>query len=321
VIDSRINRKWLALELKRALAQGTLTVCGPRDCHGCAPFARDCVSGLVAQTTGRPLDPATPLLSTPTAPGPGLPAARSAAPPLGPREGGAPATPEGEGMRLRYRGRFTKSGRLRFLGHLDLTRMLLRALRRAGVPLVYSRGFNPKPRVSFSPALSMGVASEAEYLDFEVHEALDPLEALERINAKLPAGARFTSLRDIARGAPSVGEGVRAARYRADALADRDPRAAVAGFRDRGSRRIELERKGRRQAFDLDEELLTLEALDGGALRFTLAVRAEGASIRPDEALHAILGERPRGVRLVREDVLVDWNGRLVDPLLAAAAS
>jgi hypothetical protein len=128
-------------------------------------------------------------------------------------------------------------------------------------------------------------------------------------------------LREIPRGTPSVGDGVRAARYRADEIRDRDPRAAIAGFRERGPQRIELERNGRRQAFDLEQELLALEALDDSALRFTLAVRAAGASIRPDEALQAILGERPRGVRLVREDVLVDWNGRLVDPLLAAAAS
>ena len=55
VIHSRVNRKWLAIELARARQEATLTVCGPRDCHGCAPFARDCVKGIVARTTGRPI--------------------------------------------------------------------------------------------------------------------------------------------------------------------------------------------------------------------------------------------------------------------------
>ena len=59
--------------------------------------------------------------------------------------------------------------------------MLLRSLRRADVPLVHSQGFNPKPRVSFGPALSVGVASEGEYMDFECWEPLDADELLERV--------------------------------------------------------------------------------------------------------------------------------------------
>ena len=55
VVHSRVNRKWLALELRRAMQAGTLSVCGPTDCHGCAPFARECVKGIVAETTDRQL--------------------------------------------------------------------------------------------------------------------------------------------------------------------------------------------------------------------------------------------------------------------------
>lgn len=64
VVDSRVNRKWLAIELQRAMKAATLSVCGPRDCHGCAPFARECVRGVVAATTDRPLDVELPMLST-----------------------------------------------------------------------------------------------------------------------------------------------------------------------------------------------------------------------------------------------------------------
>ena len=127
-MDSRVNRKWLAIELKRALMEATLTVCGPKDCHGCAPFARECVKGIVSETTGRPLDSALPVLSTPTAAGPGLPACPSSAPPLvvaSRHEGTAAPVVEGR----RFRARFIKQGRLRFLGHLDLYRLLLPDLR------------------------------------------------------------------------------------------------------------------------------------------------------------------------------------------------
>jgi hypothetical protein len=61
--------------------------------------------------------------------------------------------------------------------------------------------------------------------------------------------------------------------------------------------------------------------LDGDALRLTLALHGGEASLRPEEVLRAIFGERAVGMRLVREELLVDWNGRLINPMLAASAS
>lgn len=326
-VDSRVNRKWLAIELRRALAAGTLTVCGPTDCHGCAPFARECVKGIVAETTDRPLDQGLPVLSTPTAPGPGVPACAGAAPPLLP-----PAGPdvengvrEDEGRpRYRFRARFRKSGRMRFLGHLDLTRLLLRALRRAGVALVYSQGFNPKPRVAFGPALGLGVASEAEYLDLETWDRLDPAATLERVNAALPPGVRFEALRPIRRDSPGLGESVGAARYRVRTGAALDVAGALADFAAAADVTVEREgKRGKTTRFDLKDEVLAIDPIvdePDGDVRMTLAMRNAGASVRPDEALRAIFGEQAGSFRLVREDVLVACRGRLVNPMLAASA-
>jgi radical SAM family uncharacterized protein/radical SAM-linked protein len=322
VVDSRVNRKWLAIELKRALDEGTLTVCGPKDCHGCAPFARECVKGIVAETTGRPLTSDLPLLSTPSAPGPGEPARAESAPALSPRSGRQPQpAPVEEQPRYRYRGRFEKSGRMRFLGHLDIYRLLMRALRRAGVRLVYSQGFNPKPRVAFGPALSVGVESEAEYFDFDCQERLAADELLERVNRVLPDGVRFGSLRSIRRDLPALSDAVRAARYRVHTGNGFDLPATLAAFRGRSPVTVRRERKGKIRTFDLDAELLGLETLDEEAVRMTLAVRNDGASVRPEEALQQIFGDRATDCRLVREELLVEWKGQLVNPLLAAAAS
>jgi len=319
VVDSRVNRKWLAIELKRALAEATLTVCGPKDCHGCAPFARECVKGIVSETTGRAFDSALPILSTPTAAGPGLPACPTSAPPLGlvPRRDAAVAAAVDTAHR--YRARFTKQGRLRFLGHLDLYRLLLRALRRARIGLVYSRGFNPKPRVAFGPALAVGVASEAEYLDFDCSERLEPQQTLARLNAVLPRGVRFEALSEIGRDVPALGDAVRAARYRAHHGDGVDLGALWDEVLWRTPPPVRRERDGKVRTFDLGREMLGLERDPAAAeaLRLTLAVRPDGASVRPEEALAAIFGERAR-FRLVREDMLVEWRGELVDPLLAA---
>ncbi len=319
VVHSRVNRKWLAIELQRAMKEATSTVCGPTDCHGCAPFARDCVKGIVAETTDRQLDSDLAILSTPAAPGPGLPACAGQVPPLKPE-----AIPEPEPetrAKYRYRARFTKAGRLRFLGHLDLTRMLLRGLRRAGVTLVYSQGFNPKPKVGFGPALSVGISSEGEYIDFDTYDRLDPGEAVERINAVLPDDVRFEVVREIRSTVPSLGETIAAARYRVDSRNGLDIAAALQGFRDRGPVTVQRERKGRVRTFELDSELLDLEQLDARRLRLTLAVRSGGGSVRLEEVLSELFPGQTRQLDSVREELLVEWNGRLVNPLLARGLS
>jgi radical SAM-linked protein len=323
VIDSRVNRKWLALELRRAMSAATLSVCGPTDCHGCAPFARDCVTGVVRETTDRPLKASLPVLATPAAPGPGLPACAPQAPPLVRADIGGTPPVEDTRPRYRYRARFTKTGRMRFLGHLDLYRLLMRGLRRAGVSLVYSQGFNPKPRLACGPALPVGVSSEAEYVDFETRAPLDVDLGCERINGALPAGVRFLALVEVPRDLPALGEAVRAACYRVRGPHALDLPGAVREFGRRPPGTVERRREdGKVATFELERELLALEAIDGNAMRLTVAMRQSGASMRADEVVVAVVGQdHAAACDVVREGLLVDWGGTLVDPLLAAMAA
>ncbi len=317
VVDSRVNKKWLALELRRAMSEGTLSICGPTSCHGCAPFAKECVKGVVAATTDRPLDAVLPVLATPVAPGPGEPARAEDAPAL--RPPGGIAEPPDAGPRYRYRVRFAKRGRLRFLGHLDTARTLMRGFRRARVPLTYSRGFNPKPRIQFGPALSVGIESEGEYLDLETTSRLDPSEDVARIGAAMPEGLEIAALRELEGRVPSLGEAVRAARYRVDTGLDGGLPAALEAFRARGRVTIVRERAGRRTVLDLAEALLHLDVAAPGRLRMTLALGGEGASVRPEEVVREILGDDAPGARIVREELLVNAAGRWLDPMLAAS--
>jgi radical SAM family uncharacterized protein/radical SAM-linked protein len=317
VVHSRVNRKWLAIELRRALEAATLTVCGPTDCHGCAPFARDCVKGIVAETTGRALRSDLPVLATPAAPGPGLPAAQ--APTAIAREADAP--PEPPRPKYRYRARFTKPGRLRYLGHLDLTRLVLRALRRAEIELAYSSGFNPKPRVSFGPALSVGIASEAEYVDFESFVRLDVEAVRTRIDAVLPARMRCLALGEIDASVGPITEAIRAVRFRAPLGDDLDPQAAIAALRTRGPIAVRRPTKdGGERTFDLASELLDLRAVEDGAVEMTLVLRTSGASVRPEEVLTLLLGRDASREGIVREELLVEAGEGLVAPLVRAEA-
>lgn len=86
------------------------------------------------------------------------------------------------------RVRFKRGENTKFVSHLDLMKTFDRAFRRAGLPLAYSQGFNPHPSMVFGLPLSVGVTSEAEYMDAELTEEMEKEEFLDRINKSLPAG-------------------------------------------------------------------------------------------------------------------------------------
>jgi radical SAM family uncharacterized protein/radical SAM-linked protein len=322
VLDSLVNKKWLALELKRALVEGTLSICGPTDCHGCAPFAKECVKGVVKETTGRSLDSDLTILATPSAPGPGLPARAIDAPrALTPGESAALKASLGELPRYRYRLRFEKVGRLQFLGHLDLTRAMLRAFRRARIALIYSQGFNPKPRVQFGPALAVGIESHGEYLDLWSFMRLDGQAVVATINDALPRGLRVSALREMRSDAPGLSESIRAARYLARLSQGLSPSRASSTFSARASHSIAREKNGRATTFRLRDWLLEVAEVDATSFRMTLRVGGEGASVRPDEVLTVMFGEAAKKIRLVREDLAILQGDRLVSPMLAEAAA
>jgi radical SAM family uncharacterized protein/radical SAM-linked protein len=84
----------------------------------------------------------------------------------------------------------TKTGRAASLSHLEYMTLIHRAVRRAELPVKYSAGFHPAPRISFGDALPLGVASESELIDLELTAPCEPTEALERLNRELPEGVR-----------------------------------------------------------------------------------------------------------------------------------
>ena len=300
VVDALVNKAWLATELaralrtseKRSLQTQTLAVCGPSSCHGCAPFAKDCVKGIVAETTGRPLAPADRLPPPP------------------------PVVAEAS---LRYRVRYAKQGRPRFVSHLDLIRTLPKVLRRAKVPLTYTAGFHPKPKLSFGPALAVGLESSAEYLDFDSPERLDPAEFLDRMNASSPSGLRFLEMR-LVEGERPVAEAVRQARYEARLVTPPSGRALerLAGAGAGEPIRIVRTRKGESEEVPLGPQLKELTWDTAGNVSMTLAMDA-GATLRPGEILEGLVGQEAVGAIVRRSELWVERGGKLVTPLAPPA--
>ena len=93
-------------------------------------------------------------------------------------------------MLSKYRIKFTKGEKVKFISHLDFMRTFNRAVNRARIPIAYSQGFNPHPVLSFAMPLSVGVTSDSEYLDMELQDSMTGDEIIERLNSSLPEGIR-----------------------------------------------------------------------------------------------------------------------------------
>ena len=105
---------------------------------------------------------------------------------------------------MRVRIRFTKRGKVRFTSHRDVARMWERALRRLALPVAYTEGFSPRPKLSFGLALSTGHESLAEYLDVELREEPDVAALPEQLSPQLPVGIDVTAAVPLAPGSPSL---------------------------------------------------------------------------------------------------------------------
>lgn len=95
-------------------------------------------------------------------------------------------------MPYRIKFIFAKKGEMKFISHLDLMRLLMRALRRAQIPLKMSEGFNPHPKLSFKRALKLGVESQAEEASIGLNQFIEPEDFKLKLQKKLPKGIEIT---------------------------------------------------------------------------------------------------------------------------------
>lgn len=96
-------------------------------------------------------------------------------------------------MRL-VRLEFSKTGKAIYISHLDLMRLMARALRRAKIPLWYTEGFNPHPYMMFAAPLSLGQAAEHEYMDIKIQDEMTDVEIMQRMNDNIPDGVKILSV-------------------------------------------------------------------------------------------------------------------------------
>ncbi|MBI4864596.1 MAG: DUF2344 domain-containing protein [Candidatus Riflebacteria bacterium] len=161
---------------------------------------------------------------------------------------------------------YSKGGLARFLAHLDTCNVLQRAVRRAELPVAFSEGFSPHPRVSFGPPLPIFVEGEREICDVELVEELPVQQAVERMNRTLPSGFAVVEASVVPLKAPSITAAVRQATYRVAAL-DGElgvTEARVAQVLSRQEIVIEKESRGARRSVDIRPAILALTVVEAG---------------------------------------------------------
>lgn len=201
---------------------------------------------------------------------------------------------------MRIQITFAKLGALRYTGHLDLHKLWERAARRAELPLAYSQGFHPQPKMNIAAALPLGFSSRCEVLDMRLEHDI-PLDGLrEKLQGTLPTGIQVTKVENVDERAPTLQTQVVSAEYEVS-LADAD-------FGSDVKRKIEsvlasdsIIRTRREKEYDLRRLIEALDLLDGKIL-MKLAAR-EGATGRPEEVL-AELGVAFEDTRIERTNLL-----------------
>ncbi|MBI2921526.1 MAG: DUF2344 domain-containing protein [Planctomycetes bacterium] len=190
--------------------------------------------------------------------------------------------------RFLYRLRFAKTGRARFFSHHDILRGLERALRRAGLPLSLSEGYNPRPRITFLSALSLGVESLDEWVEVELSEGVEAAEVGARLSGQLPGGI------EVLEAAAAEGRmAAVAAAYEAELPEGAAPDAAAILARER----IVVERKAGEGTREVDiRPWIESVRVAGRKAEFTIRITDSG-SARPEELLR-LLGAP--GARVVR---------------------
>jgi radical SAM-linked protein len=194
--------------------------------------------------------------------------------------------PPAQKLRLRY----AKRGRLRFTSHRDFGRAFERAVQRAGIPVAFSSGFSPHPRISYANASPTGAASEAEYLEIGVTRPCRPAEVRRALDAALPDGLDVLDV--VVAGSGSLADRLEAALWRVDlpGLGIVDVESAVERFLRCDELLVERMTKRGVRSFDCRGAVVRLSTRDGKSERgecaiMEMVVRHGTPAVRPDDIL------------------------------------
>jgi radical SAM-linked protein len=212
--------------------------------------------------------------------------------------------------------RYTKRGKVRWISHRDVARALERAFRIAALPLAFTEGFHPRPKVSFGLALSTGHESDGEYLDLVFAEPVD-LETLpESLTAALPEGMAITGAAALADRAPALQEVVTAVEWQVevDGVDAEEMRHLVDVALGSAELLTQRRRKGRDVTEDVRPVIRRIDVTDHEPTTVVMELVTQPRSAKPGEVLAAIRGDL-REMRALRTRQWIERDGARCEPL------
>jgi radical SAM-linked protein len=221
----------------------------------------------------------------------------------------------------RVRLTYSKLGEARFIGTKETALLFARATRRARLPVAYSQGFHPLPRLSFGPALPLGIESQEEFLDIELTELLSAEEVGRRLHAELPRGFAVTHAEAIDRQVPSIDASIRGFQYTA-AVDSLPSHAQTLSFVEDKLRAFQaspqvLVRKHSRsgeKTVDAKQFLNEITFIPPHSVHLEIAL-TEAGTLKPHEVLGVLFGLTPEDIKVLR----LTKMQTLFDPRSAAA--
>ncbi|MEU4656665.1 TIGR03936 family radical SAM-associated protein [Streptomyces sp. NPDC023723] len=232
----------------------------------------------------------------------------------------------------RIRLRYTKRGRLRFTSHRDFQRAFERALRRAEVPMAYSAGFTPHPKVSYANAAPTGTGSEAEYLEIALTSARDPEQLRTLLDASMPTGLDIVEA--VEARTSGLADRLTASEWelRLDGVDPADAGRAVEAFNEAPAVEVQRRTKNGVRTFDARSAVVCLESAqthgspadrpsDQPCAILRLVVRHVTPAVRPDDVLSGLRAVAdlappvPVAVTRLAQGLLDEETGTVTDPL------
>jgi len=225
------------------------------------------------------------------------------------------------------RVQFSKGDAVRFISHLELMKTFHRAVRRANIPVAFSQGYNPHPRTSFGPPLSVGFTGLCEYADFVLDADMNPGEFTRRLNSVLPSGLEVLAAREIEENAPALSAVINTAIYRVILLTrkqipEKMIREAVENLLSSDRIMVQKRRKDKITQVDIRPFIFEIKVIELVSerlvLKMVLALSGSG-SVNPVlvvEALKAwtMLDDSIIVDRVQRDGVYVGKGGELSQP-------
>lgn len=200
----------------------------------------------------------------------------------------------------RFRVRFRKAERVRYISHLDVLRSWERSIRRAGLPLTYSQGFTPHPKIAFASPLPLGFVGEAEIMDVTLDDRVAPSDFEQRLAAQTTDDLALLSAVEVPAGGPPPQAVLQWSEYEVDVagVGDEQVQGAVETFLARDSFEWTEERNDKTRTYDLRAGVATLSArpLGEGVHLWMRLQSDQQMTTRPEQVVAALLPGAVAGV-------------------------